>query len=58
MRLPPALDKAAPPSLPGMKYVVVDLPSERLGAVVKLAMMNAATASRDIINTLTNTPGG
>jgi len=35
--LPPALDtSAAPPSLPGVEYVVVDLPPERLGSVVKL----------------------
>ena len=40
--LPPALDTtAAPPSLPGVEYVVVDLPPERLGAVVKLGRLMA-----------------
>jgi len=40
--LPPALDTtAAPPSLPGVEYVVVDLPPERLGAVVKLGRLVA-----------------
>jgi len=40
--LSPALDTtAAPPSLPGVEYVVVDLPPERLGAVVKLGRLVA-----------------
>jgi len=32
---------AAPPPLPGVEYIVVDLPPERLGAVVKLGRLVA-----------------